>query len=123
MRVPLVILLAAAGGLAFAASLAEETSTAWPGLIVGALATAVAATLAADVLEGAIRRARGTGSESAESAVNTLILSFSFGGIALATLALFVPVLSLLALVALVVLAIGRRRRAGQKYEGLRILR
>lgn len=123
MRVPLVILLAAAGALAFAASLAEEGETAWPGLIVGFLATAVAAALAADVLEGAIRRARGTGSESAESAVNTLVLGFSFAGMAIAALALFLPPASLLFAAGMLALALGRRRRAGEKYEGLRILR
>ena len=123
MRIPLLILLAAAGALAFAASLAEEGETAWPGLIVGFLATAVAAALAADVLEGAIRRARGTGSEAAESAVNTLILGFSFGGMAIAALALFVPPASLLVAAGLLILALGRRRKAGEKYEGLRILK
>jgi len=122
-RIPLVILLGAAGGLAFAASLAEETETAWPGLIVGFLATAVAAAIAADVLEGAIRRARSTGSESAENAVNTLVLGFSFAGMAIAALSLFVPFLSLLVAAGLLFLALGRRRKAGEKYEGLRILR
>src|SRR6478609_10477209 len=34
-RIPVVLLLAAAGALAFAASLAEEGETAWPGLVVG----------------------------------------------------------------------------------------
>ncbi len=38
-------------------------------------------------------------------------------------LALFVPPLSLLGLIALAVLAGARRRRAGEKYEGLRVLR
>ena len=55
--------------------------------------------------------------------MNTLVLGFSFGGMALAALALFLPPVSLLAGVALLVLAAGRRRKAGEKYEGLRILR
>src|SRR6185436_14022354 len=44
-------------------------------------------------------------------------------GIVVAAFSLFVPPVSLLALAALIVLAAGRRRRAGEKYEGLRILR
>jgi hypothetical protein len=123
LRIPVIALLSAAGGLAFAASLTEEGSTGWPGLVVGIIATAVAAMIATDVLEGAINRAKASGTEAGESAANTLIVGFSFGGMALAALALFVPPVSLIAAAALLFLAIGRRRKAGEKYEGLRILR
>ena len=41
----------------------------------------------------------------------------------LAALSLFLPPVSLLAAFALLALALGRRRKAGEKYEGLRILR
>jgi hypothetical protein len=123
LRIPVIALLSAAGALAFAASLAEEGEAAWPGLIVGAIATAIAAMIATDVLEGAISRAESSSSEAAESAANTLVIGFSFAGMALAALALFVPPVSLLAAAALLFLAIGRRRKAGEKYEGLRILR
>ena len=41
----------------------------------------------------------------------------------LAALALFVPPVSLLAAARCSSLALGRRRKAGEKYEGLRILR
>jgi len=60
---------------------------------------------------------------SSESAGNTLEGIFAVAGIVIALLALFVPPLSLLGIVALVVLANGRRRKAGEKYEGLRVLR
>lgn len=123
LRLPVIALLSVAGGLAFAASLAEEGTTGWPGLVVGIIATAVAAMIATDVLEGAIRRAEGSSSEAADTAANTLIVGFSFGGMALAALALFVPPVSLLAAAALLFVALGRRRKAGEKYEGLRILR
>jgi len=123
LRYPLLILLSTTGALAFAASLAEEGETAWPGLIVGALATAVAAMIAADILEGAISRAKGSDKEGADAAVNTLVIGFSFGGILLAALSLFVPPVSLVAAFLLLALALGRRRKAGEKYEGLRILR
>ena len=123
MRPPLVALLAAAGAIAFAASLAEEGGTWWPGLVAGALATALAALVATDVLEGAIRRARTSRSEAAGDAANTLILAFAAAGIVLAAIALFFPPVALLAAAALAVVALGRRRKAGEKYEGLRILR
>ena len=122
-RYPLVALLAAAGASAFAASLAEEGETAWPGLIAGAIATALAALVASDILDGAIRRARGSRSEAAGDAANTLIITFAVAGIVLAALALYLPPASIVAAIALAALALGRRRKAGEKYEGLRILR
>jgi len=124
LRWPTILVLAAIGAIVFAASLAEDGHVAWPGLILGGLATATSASLAFVVLEGAIRRAEGNepGSKEADAA-NFLIVAFAAAGIVLAALSLFVPPVSLLALVAVVWLAIGRRRRAGEKYEGLRILR
>ena len=122
-RYPVIALLAAAGAITFAASLAEEGETAWPGLILGAIATAFAAMIAADVLDGAITRAKAAGTEQADDAANTLIIGFVFGGIALAALALFVPPVSIVVALILLALALGRRRKSGEKYEGLRILR
>ena len=122
-RVPVIALLSASGAIVFAASLAEEGETAWPGLVVGALATAGAAIVAFDVLEGAIARARSKGAEAASDAENTLLIAFALAGMVVAALALFVPPVSLLAAGALLVVALGRRRKAGEKYEGLRILR
>lgn len=122
-RYPVVALLAVAGALAFAASLAEEGETAWPGLVVGALATAAAAFIASEVLEGAISRASRSGSEGAGDVANTLIIGFAVAGIVVAALALFVPPVSLLVAAGLLIVALGRRRKAGEKYEGLRILR
>jgi hypothetical protein len=123
-RYPVVALLAAAGAIAFAASLAEEAETAWPGLILGALATAAAALVATAILDGAIAR---TGSDASGSSIQgpaaTLILAFAAAGIVTAALALFVPPTSLLVAAGLAFLALSRRRRAGEKYEGLRILR
>lgn len=144
LRLLIVALLAAAGAIAFAASLAEEGDTAWPGLIAGALAAGLAALIATDVLEGALQRAhrggvrgaavKGTGAPgsgahratddgTAGDAANVLIIGFAAAGIVLAALALFLPPVSLAAAAALAALALGRRRKAGEKYEGLRILR
>lgn len=136
-RLAVVGLLAAAGALAFAASLAEDGDVAWPGLIAGAIATALAALVATDVLEGALRRAQaagagrgGVGRDSGANAptpeadaANVLIIGFAVAGVVLAVLALFVPPVSLVAAIVLAILARGRRRKAGEKYEGLRILR
>ena len=122
-RYPLVALLAAAGAIAFAASLAEEGETAWPGLVAGAIVTALAAVVAMDILDGAIARAKAAGTEEADDAANTLIIGFAFGGMAIAALALYVPPVSLVVAATLAALVLGRRRKAGEKYEGLRILR
>ena len=124
MRWPTIAVLAAIGAVVFAASLAEDGHTAWPGLILGAVATAFAAAVAYAVLEGAIKRAEGNepGSKEADAA-NFMIVAFAAAGIVVAAFSLFLPPVSLLALVAVIWLAACRRRRAGEKYEGLRILR
>jgi len=124
MRRPAIVVLAAIGAICFAASLAEDSHVAWPGLILGAAATAFAAGISFSVLDGAIARAKGSepGSREADAA-NALIVAFATAGIVLAAVSLFAPPVALVALVALIWLALGRRRRAGEKYEGLRILR
>ena len=123
-RLPVIALLAAAGAIAFAASLAEEGETFWPGLVLGAVATGFTALTATEVLDGAIDRARGSGpGEAAATAANTLIIGFAFAGMALAALALYLPPVSIVVALFLIALFAGRRRKAGEKYEGLRILR
>jgi hypothetical protein len=121
LRMPLIVFAAAFGAIAGAASLAEEGEPAAIGLLAGALAGAGSALLAGDVLSGAQRRSASS-AEGASTAA-TLDLIFALAGIGAAALALFVPPASLALLIALAVLASGRRRRAGEKYEGLRILR
>jgi hypothetical protein len=125
VRLPMIALLSATGALAFAASLAEDGDAAWPGLLAGAIATFLAASVAYDVLAGAIGRARGAADsdDAAASAENTLVIAFGLAGLVLAALALFLPPVALVAAAALAFVAAGRRRRAGEKYEGLRILR
>ncbi len=124
LRYPTIAVLAAIGAIVCAASLAESGYTAWPGLALGALAAALAAIVSYGVLEGAIARARGNepGSREADAA-NVLIIAFAAAGIVLAAVSLFVPPVSLLAVAALAYLALARRRKADEKYEGLRILR
>ncbi|MBA2521714.1 MAG: hypothetical protein H0V25_00130 [Solirubrobacterales bacterium] len=130
-RLGVSAILAVAGALAFAASLAEDGDTAWPGMIAGAIAAGLAALVSTDVLEGALTRAKGAKDASstadaddpAADAANVLIIGFAAACIVLAALALFLPPVSLAAAAGLAVLAAGRRRKAGEKYEGLRILR
>jgi hypothetical protein len=111
------------GAIAGAASLAEQGDSAVFGLVIGALVGAGSGIVATDVLIGARRRAELSNLESKASAGNTLEGIFALAGILIALLALFVPPLSLLGIVALGVLANGRRRKADEKYEGLRVLR
>lgn len=122
-RIPLAILAATAGAIAGAASLAEQGETAAIGLVIGALAGGGSALLAGEILAGARKRAAsGAGGEGADPG-EALTLIFAGAGIVTALLALFVPPASLLVLGALLVVASGRRRKAGEKYEGLRVLR
>ena len=120
---PLVlIVLVALGAVLFAASLAEEGAAAWPGLIAGALVALFAGLLTRDVLAGAAQRSPAE--DGPRDADGTSMVLFAAGaGLILVLVSLFIPPLSILALVGLLVLAVSRQRRAGRKYEGLRVLR
>jgi hypothetical protein len=126
-RVPQAAFAAVFGALAGGASLVEQGEGAAIGVIFGLLVGAGSALIATDVLVGAQRRAarprRGSSGDPEAAAAATLDLIFAVAGIAIAIVALFLPPLSLLGIVGLAVLASGRRRRASEKYEGLRVLR
>jgi hypothetical protein len=113
-RLLLIAFAAGFGAIAFGGSLAEETSTWWPG-VVGAAVGAMSAAVTDQILSGAIARSADT--------AGTLQLMTAGAGLLLVLLALFVPPASILAAIGVVVLAAGRRRRADEKYEGLRSLR
>lgn len=119
-RLPSAAIATVVGAIAGAASLAEEGESAVLGLLIGGLLALAASVLAAGVLAGAARR---TVAEEGTDPASTLAFIFAGAGIVVALLALFVPPASLLVLLALGVLAAARRRRAGEKYEGLRVLR
>jgi hypothetical protein len=111
----ILLAIAVIGGAAlFGISLAEEDHPAWPGWPVAALAAWFAFTVARGVSEGARERAEGAGASE---------LIIAVAALALAGLSLVAPPISLAALAALAWLALGRRQRAGRKYEGLRTLR
>jgi hypothetical protein len=115
----LVLLLAAAVGaaLAFGASLESEGHPAWPGWPVGAALALLSFGIARSVVAGAAGRVGGSGSPAAIAGTVALV------GLALAALSLLLPPVSLVFGAALLVLALRRRRRADEKYEGLRSLR
>lgn len=120
LRLPLALFAASFGAIAGAASMAEEGETVLLGIIVGAIAGGAGSLIAHDVLQGARKRASSSGDEGAS---NTLAVIFAAAGIAIAAVALFISPGALVILVALAFLALSRRRKAGEKYEGLRILR
>ncbi len=124
LKLPSLIGIGAIGAIVFAASLAEGDYTFWPGLVAGALVATPTAVIAADILGGAVERAKGAevGTPAADAA-NMMIIVFVTTGVVLAGLSLFAPPASLPFAVAVAYLALTRRRKADEKYEGLRILR
>lgn len=111
---------AAIGALEFAGTLADEGYAAGPGLPAGA-ACAAAGFLAARAFFGrAAARARSGGEQEAASLVDLFAQGVALLLAALAVLAW--PVSWVAFAFALWVLLV-QRRRAGEKYEGLRILR
>ncbi len=110
-----LLVVAVIGGAAlFGISLAAEDHPAWPGWPVGAAFAAFSFLVVRDLAEAAARRAEGAGFIAALIALGALVL---------AGLSVLVPPISIAAFAVLVWLYLGRRRRAAQKYEGLRSLR
>jgi hypothetical protein len=119
-QVPLVIVLAAAGAalgaLFFAGSLARGRYTDWPGFI-GGVACAAIGTAATVPL---VRRVRQRLDQSTAAALP----AYAEGtALLFAVLSVLAPPVGVIVLAALVWLLITGRRREGQKYAGLRILR
>ncbi|TMK38475.1 MAG: DUF4126 family protein [Actinobacteria bacterium] len=105
------------GALLFAGALGQHGDAAWPGLIGGLGAAALAQAAVRQVLPGARRRLSDAAARRA--------LPVYLDGVALLTAAAAVlaPPVSLLALAALARLVLAGRRRQGERYAGLRILR
>jgi hypothetical protein len=104
------------GALLLAGALADHSDTWWPGLI-GGLACALLAQVAARDL---LRRTRSRLEPDAREALTVYADGAS---LVLAALAIAAPPVSAIALAALAWLLVSGRRRAGEKYAGLRILR
>jgi hypothetical protein len=104
------------GALLFAGALADGGSASWPGLIAGP----VCALLGWLAIGGLVERAR----QRLEGGAAALLTAYADGAaLLLAGLAVLVPPVSILAIAAFVVLLLAGRRREGEKYAGLRVLR
>ena len=115
---PLLLVVGLAAAYAWGESLSAEDHPAWPGWFLGAAAAVFAFVVVADVVEGAVTRAGEQGSVASLGAIGA-VLVLAIAGISLTFLA---PV-SIAVLLVLLWVAVGRRRRAGRKHEGLRTLR
>jgi len=104
------------GALLFAGSLARGHYAAWPGLIGGVVCAAVAAAAVMPLLA----RVRTGGDQSVTATLPIYAEAFA---IVLAALSVVAPPVGVIGLALLVWLLIAGRRREGQKYAGLRILR
>ena len=112
----LAIAGAALGALLFAGSLARGHYTSWPGLIGGSLCAAVGTAATVPLL----RRVRQRLDQSTAAA---LPFYAEAGALLFAVLSVVGPPIGVIGLAWLVWLLLAARRREGQKYAGLRILR
>jgi hypothetical protein len=104
------------GAMLFAGALADGGSESWPGLVGGVICAA----LGWRAVGGLVERARGR----LEGGTAALLTAYAdAAALLLAAIAVFVPPLSILAILGFVVLLAGGRRREGEKYAGLRVLR
>jgi hypothetical protein len=108
----------ALGGLLFAGSLAEGGNATWPGIVAGVACGALAWASVGGLFERARTRLAVGG-----AAADTLALYAEGLALVLAGLAIALPPVSFLALVAFAVLLVRGRRGEERKYAGLRVLR
>jgi hypothetical protein len=97
-------------------SLADRSTTWWPGLIAGPAAAGLGLA-AARALFGRVRRRLDA------ATAGTLPLYGEAAALVAAGLSVLFPPLAILVVAGLAWLLLGSRRRAGEKYAGLRILR
>ena len=106
----------ALGTLLFAGALVDDAHSAWIGLVFGPFCAA----LAWLAIGGLVERVR---TRLAPDQAALLTAYADAAALILAAIAIFVPPLAFLAIPGFVVLLLGGRRREGEKYAGLRILR
>ena len=104
------------GALLFAGTLADNTDLWWPGLLAGGLCAA----LAMAATRSLVTRVRARLDEEARTALPVYLEGTA---VLLAGLAVVVAPISVLALGFFAFLLRGGKRREGEKYAGLRILR
>jgi hypothetical protein len=112
----LVVAAVVLGALEAAGTLDDRFGVWWPGLILGAACALLGARVAADLL-GRVRRRL-----DAEAAGALFLYAEAFA-LVLVGLSVLFPPLALVGIGLLVFLLLGGRRREGEKYAGLRILR
>jgi|SRR5215210_236217 len=110
------VLAVVLGALMAAASLADRDHPILAGLLVGALCAGLGWATARDLLTRTRRRLD-------VEAATTLPLYAEGAALAAAGLSVLFPPLAILVIAGLVALLAGGRRRSGEKYAGLRILR
>jgi hypothetical protein len=104
------------GALLFAGAMADGGEESWIGLVAGPVCAALGWLAVGGLLDRARARLQG-------GAATLLGVYAEVAALLIAAAAIFLPPVSYLVLVAFVVLLFGRRRREGQKYAGLRVLR
>ena len=104
------------GALLFAATLDDRNAIWWPGLIGGLICAALAGAAVRDLF-------MRTRSRLDAEAAAALPIYAEAVAVVLAALAILVPPVSVIAVGFFVWLLLGGRRREGEKYAGLRILR
>jgi Domain of unknown function (DUF4126) len=104
------------GALLFAGTLADHRSTWWPGLIGGILCAFIAQ-------QGVRSLMTRTKARLDASAAGALFLYAEGFALVTAGLSVLIPPISVLFIAFFIWLRLGGRRREGEKYAGLRILR
>jgi Domain of unknown function (DUF4126) len=104
------------GALLFAGAMADGGEESWIGVVAGPVCAALGWLAVGGLLERA--RARLEGGAAALVGIYAEVAA-----LVIAAVAIFLPPVSYLVLVAFVVLLFGGRRREGEKYAGLRVLR
>jgi Domain of unknown function (DUF4126) len=104
------------GALLFAATLDDRHDVWWPGLIAGLLLAALAGAAVRDLFTRTRARL------DTEAAAALPVYAEALAAV-LAALSILIPPVSVVAVGFLVWLLVGGRRREGEKYAGLRILR
>jgi len=114
----LVVVAMGFGGALFAGALEDENYFGIGGIVPGMVCALIGFAAARAFLGGAAQRLVARGESD-----RTIVALGDLGAIAIAALAVLVPPVSYVALAFAVWVLAVRRRRAGEKYEGLRILR
>jgi hypothetical protein len=115
-RIALAVVAVALGALLFAGIMDQGHYAAWPGAIAGAVC-ALVGLLATQPLLARVRKRLDAGAQAA------LPLYAESAGLVLSVASVVVPPVGAIGIVALAWLLVASRRRAGEKYAGLRILR